>query len=165
VPPVASARGAAVPNERGPGAVALAVETREIDPCPQSFAEVLALFDRHRESVLRSHLYGSVHLVAFEPGRIELRLASAAPRDLPNRVGQMLQQWTGLRWTLVLSNEEGAPTLREQAESRAAAERSAAAAHPLVRAVLDTFPGARIEEVREIAAVPTAPEESEGAES
>jgi hypothetical protein len=43
--------------------------------------------------------------------------------------------------------------------------RNAAAAHPLVRAVLDTFPGARIEEVREIAAVPAAPEESEGAES
>jgi DNA polymerase-3 subunit gamma/tau len=163
--PVAAPRGASVSSERGPGAVALAVEAREVDPCPQSFEDVLALFDRHRESVLRSHLYGSVHLVAFEPGRIELRLAGAAPRDLPNRVGQLLQQWTGLRWTLVLSNEEGATTLREQAESRAAAERNAAAAHPLVRAVLDTFPGARIEEVREIAAVPAAPEESEGAES
>jgi DNA polymerase-3 subunit gamma/tau len=162
--PVAVSR-SAVSTERGPGAVALVAEAREIDPCPQSFEEALALFDRHRESVLRSHLYGSVHLVAFEPGRIELRLGGAAPRDLPNRVGQLLQQWTGLRWTLVLSNESGAPSLREQAESRAAEVRNAAAAHPLVRAVLDTFPGARIEEVREIAAVPAAPEESEGAES
>jgi DNA polymerase III subunit gamma/tau len=163
--PVAVARTASAPGERGSGAVALAADTREIDPCPQSFAEVLALFDRHRESVLRSHLFGSVHLVGFEPGRIELRLGGAAPRDLPNRVGQLLQQWTGLRWTLVLSNESGAPSLREQAESRAAEMRSAAVAHPLVRAVLDTFPGARIEEVRDIAAAPAAPEESEGAES
>ena len=161
---IAASRGA-VSAERGPGAVALAAEPRDIDPCPQSFAEVLALFDRHRESVLRSHLYGSVHLVAFEPGRIELRLGAAAPRDLPNRVSQLLQQWTGLRWTLVLSNEIGAPSLREQAESHATEMRNAAAAHPLVRAVLDTFPGARIEEVREIAAPPGAPEENEGAES
>jgi DNA polymerase-3 subunit gamma/tau len=167
-PPGASvavvARGAVV-GERGPGVVALAAEPPEIDPCPQSFEDVLALFDRHRESVLRSHLFGSVHLVAFEPGRIELRLDGAAPRDLPNRVSQLLQQWTGRRWALVLSNESGAPSLREQAESRAAAMRSAAAVHPLVRAVLDTFPGARIEEVREIAGVAAEPEESEGAES
>lgn len=124
----------------------------------------MALFERHRESVLRTHLFGSVHLVAFEPGRIELRLANAAPRELPNRVGQLLQQWTGLRWTIVLSNEAGAPTLREQAEGRAAEMRNAAAAHPLVRAVLDTFPGARIEEVREIAPMVAAPEEGEGVE-
>ncbi|MBX6366391.1 MAG: DNA polymerase III subunit gamma/tau [Rhodospirillales bacterium] len=164
--PVASAvaRSAPIPSERGPGAVALAVETRELDPCPQSFEEVVALFERHRESLLRTHLFGSVHLVAFEPGRIELRLANAAPRELPNRVGQLLQQWTGLRWTIVLSNEAGAPTLREQAEGRAAEMRNAAAAHPLVRAVLDTFPGARIEEVREIAPMVAAPEEGEGVE-
>jgi len=118
---------------------------------PQSFAEIVALFEHHREAVLRSHLWSHCHLVHFEPGRIELRLAEAAPRDLPNRLGQLLGGWTGQRWVVSVSREQGAPTLRDQAEQRAHHLRSEAAEHPLVRAVLETFPGATIEAVRELA--------------
>ena len=32
----------------------------------------------------------------FEPGRIEFRPAGAAPRDLANRLGQLLGEWTGI---------------------------------------------------------------------
>jgi DNA polymerase-3 subunit gamma/tau len=120
-------------------------------PQPQSFVEVVALFEHHREAVLRSHLWSDCHLVHFEPGRIELRLAEAAPRDLPNRLGQLLGAWTGARWVVSVSREEGAATLREQAEQRARRLRSEAAEHPMVRAVLETFPGAKIEAVRELA--------------
>jgi DNA polymerase-3 subunit gamma/tau len=120
-------------------------------PQPQSFVEVVALFEHHREAVLRSHLWSDCHLVHFEPGRIELRLAEAAPRDLPNRLGQLLGAWTGARWVVSVSREEGAATLREQAEQRARHLRSEAAEHPMVRAVLETFPGAKIEAVRELA--------------
>jgi DNA polymerase-3 subunit gamma/tau len=120
-------------------------------PKPQSFTEVIALFEHHREAVLRSHLWSHCHLVHFEPGRIELRLAEAAPRDLPNRLGQLLGTWTGTRWVVSVSREEGAPSLRDQAEQRARHLRSEAAEHPMVRAVLETFPGAKIEAVRELA--------------
>jgi DNA polymerase III subunit gamma/tau len=122
---------------------------------PQSFAEVVALFEHHREAVLRSHLWSDCHLVHFEPGRIELRLDEAAPRDLPNRLGQLLGTWTGARWVVSVSREAGAPSLREQSEQRARHLRSEAEDHPMVRAVLETFPGARIEAVRELA--PLAP--------
>ena len=57
------------------------------EPMPQSFAEVLALFDERREAVMRSHLVSHLHLVHFEPGRIEFRPAEGAPRDLANRLG------------------------------------------------------------------------------
>jgi len=119
-------------------------------PQPQSFLEIVELFDRHREAVLRSHLYAHVHLVRFEPGRIEFRPAVGAPRDLANRLGQLLGNWTGMRWVVSISGEEGEPTLREQAEARDASLRNEAAQHPLVRAVLETFPGARIDAVREL---------------
>jgi DNA polymerase-3 subunit gamma/tau len=119
-------------------------------PQPQSFLEVVELFDRQREAVLRAHLHAHVHLVHFEPGRIEFRPADGAPRDLANRLGKMLSDWTGMRWVVSVSREEGAPTLRDQAESRALSLRSEAAHDPLVRAVLEAFPGARIEAVREL---------------
>jgi DNA polymerase-3 subunit gamma/tau len=62
-----------------------------------------------------------------------------------------LTQWTGTRWIVSVSGEEGEPSLHEQAEARDTSLRNEAAQHPLVRKVLETFPGARIEAVRELA--------------
>jgi DNA polymerase-3 subunit gamma/tau len=120
-------------------------------PQPQSFRDVIALFDHHREAVLRSHLWSHCHLVHFEPGRIELRLTEAAPRDLPNRLGQLLSGWTQTRWVVSVSSAPGEPTEREKAERHAHDLRSEAEVHPMVRAVLEAFPGATIEAVRELA--------------
>ena len=119
------------------------------DPMPQSFAEVIALFDKRREALLRSHLLSDVHLVHFEPGRIEVRPAAGAPRDLTNRLGQLLSEWTGRRWLIAVSEAEGEPTLREQEEGRQRDLRNEVTSHPLVQAVLETFPGATIAAVRE----------------
>jgi DNA polymerase III subunit gamma/tau len=127
-------------------------------PQPQSFLEVIELFDKHREALLRSHLHGHVHIVHFEPGRIEFRPALGAPRDLANKLGKLLGEWTGTRWVVSISSEEGAPTLREEAEARDLSLRNEAAQHPLVRAVLEAFPGARIEAVRELGAAEPAAE-------
>ena len=137
---------------------------------PQSYLQVIELFEKHSEALLRAHLWAHVHLVRFEQGRIELRPTDAAPRDLPNRLGTLLAQWTGQRWVVSVSSELGEPTLKEQAETRAQSLKSEAAQDPLVRAVLDAFPGARIESVRETAPaqvepVPDADELPEGDEN
>jgi DNA polymerase-3 subunit gamma/tau len=132
------------------------------DPMPQSFAEVIALFDERREALLRSHLWSDVHLVHFEPGRIEVRPGSGAPRDLTNRLGQLLSEWTGSRWLIAVSEATGEPTLREQEEGRQRDLRNEVTSHPLVQAVLETFPGATIAAVRErfAAAIPDGDETS-----
>jgi DNA polymerase-3 subunit gamma/tau len=119
------------------------------DPVPQDFAEILALFDKRREPLIRSHLWSDVHLVNCEPGRLEFRPAANAPRDLANRLGQLLSEWTGMRWLIAVSEAEGEPTLREQEEHRERDLRNEIAIHPLVQAVLETFPGATIAAVRE----------------
>jgi DNA polymerase III subunit gamma/tau len=130
----------------------------EHEPMPQSFAEVVALFDKRREAVIRSHLREHVHLIAFEPGRIEFRPADGAPSNLANRVSQLLGEWTGERWLVACSEPAtGEPTLREQEDRRDHDLRNEVAGHPLVQAVLETFPGATIAAVRERFA-PTAPE-------
>ena len=123
----------------------------EYDPMPQSFGEVIALFDEHREALIRSHLREHAHLIAFEPGRIEFRPTEGAPSNLANRVSQLLSEWTGKRWLVARSEEEGQgePTLREQEERRERELRNEIASHPMVRAVLETFPGATIAAVRE----------------
>jgi DNA polymerase III subunit gamma/tau len=156
-PPQPAGVGAPVTVNRGGQAVsARALPQAEPDAGPhlaappQSFRELLELFDARREAILRAHLYAHVHLVQFEVGRIEFRLAAGAPRDLANRVAQKLTEWTGQRWLVGVANAGGEPTLREQEEARETSRRGEAARHPLVRAVLDAFPGARIEAVREV---------------
>ena len=141
-----------------PGAEAMPAPAR--DPMPQSFAEVLALFEERREAVLRAHLLSHCHLVHFEPGRIELRPADGAPRDLANRLGQLLSEWTGTRWLIAISEAEGEPTLRQQEAAHARELRNEVAGHPLVQAVLEAFPGATIAAVRERFAATAGPDET-----
>jgi DNA polymerase-3 subunit gamma/tau len=59
-----------------------------------------------------------------------------------------LQDWTGMRWMVTLSREAGAPSLVEQAEAKNQAAAVGVRADPLVRRVLDFFPGAEIVAVR-----------------
>lgn len=155
--PTASSPTASSPPASGGGAQAVAAQAAPRmaagpEPVPRSFPEVIALFDRHREAVLRSHLWSHAHLVRFEPGRIELRLAEKAPRNLPNRLGELLGEWTGMRWIVSVSGETGDPTLASQAQIRDLETRNEVSRYPSVRAVLDIFPGATIEAVRERAA-------------
>ena len=135
-----------------------------LDPMPQSFEETLALFEKHGEVITRAQLRSQVHLVKFEPAHIEFRPADGAPRDLSNRLSQRLSEWTGVRWGIVISRAEGAPTLEQQQQARVSQLEGEVAQHPLVRAVLDAFPGARIAAVRErfTAAEPSADDDPGG---
>lgn len=105
----------------------------------QSFAEAVALFAKHREPLKHTQLT-KVRLVRFEPGRIEIRLTEELPRDFAMQVGNCLTQWTGQPWKIILSQEEGSPSMHE-AEARRAQQ---VTEHPLVSSVLEQFPGAKV---------------------
>jgi len=49
---------------------------------------------------------------------------------------------------VTVSGEPGQPTLKQQDDEAASAARRKALDHPAVKAVLDAFPGARLEAVR-----------------
>lgn len=124
---------------------------------PRDFPAVVALFAERREALIASQLRTFVHLVRFEPGHIEFRQQPQAPRDLANRVGQLLGEWTGRRWVVAVSSARGEATLTEQEAAAEAALKDEAARHPTVRAVLDAFPGAKILEVRDLEPLAEAP--------
>ena len=115
---------------------------------PQTFREVVALAAGVKP-MLHAHLVHSAHLVKFAPGRIELRPRSDAPRDMAAQLTELLAEKTGARWTISLSNAEGEATLAEQGRAAEADRRALASSHPLVQAILQTFPGATIEAVRD----------------
>ena len=149
-----------VPSGSGGGALALAaapaatpmavpVAAAVTAPRLSSFRDVAALVSEQRHAQLHAHLVHSVHLVRFAPPVIELRPQSDAPRDLAAKLAAVLQQATGTRWTIAMSAKPGEPTLAEQGNAADTARRGAAAEHELVRAILEAFPGARIEAVHD----------------
>jgi DNA polymerase-3 subunit gamma/tau len=125
------------------------IPTLSVTPRLSNFRDVAALVAERREAMLHGHLVHSVHPVRFAPPVIELRPEPDAPRDLAARVAAILTEATGTRWTIAFSTAPGEPTLAEQGAAADIARRSAAAGHPLVRAILEAFPGARIEAVHD----------------
>ena len=132
-------------------APAPAAESADADAAyiPANFRDLVALATRHRAIKLKTALMQDMHLVHFEPGRIEFRPADTASPKLAAELGEALKNWTGTRWIVSVGNAAGAPTLAEQEAEAAASRRDAALRDPLVQQVLETFPGAEILAVRD----------------
>ncbi|HEY1876363.1 MAG TPA: hypothetical protein VGG66_02800, partial [Rhizomicrobium sp.] len=79
----------------------------------------------------------------------EIRPTARAPRTLAHDLQTRLRAATGERWTVSIASQGGAPTLAEQKLAAKTARFEAVSQQPLVRAVLDRFPGAEIVGVRD----------------
>jgi DNA polymerase-3 subunit gamma/tau len=119
------------------------------------FEDVVAQAAATRDIQLKMALERDVRLVRFEEGSIEFALTPGASAQIAQTLMRRLQEWTGRRWMVAVSREVGAPSLKEQAEAATAASLHGVRADPLVRAVMDQFPGAEIVAVREIESTET----------
>ena len=116
----------------------------------RSFEDVVALAQTRRDIQLKTALERDVRLVRFEQGRIEFALTPQASPQLAANLMKRLAEWTGTRWLVAVSSEGGAPSLRERAELLDKTKRQEVAADPLVRKVLEMFPGSQIVAVRPV---------------
>ncbi len=123
------------------------------------FEDVVALARDKRDIQLVQALERDARLDRFEQGSIAFSLIDGASSGLAQTLAKRLQEWTGERWMVALAPGSTAPTLREAQAAREAERATGAAAHPVVRKVLERFKGSRIVEVRtpETAAAPAAP--------
>jgi DNA polymerase-3 subunit gamma/tau len=119
-----------------------------------SFPELVALAGEKRDLLTKAALETDVRLVRFEDGRLEVALERNAQRSLVNDLSRKLEQWTNRRWTVIVSNATGQATLREQNLLAKNERERTAEADPRVKEVLARFPGARLVEVRRLAAEP-----------
>jgi len=142
-----SAQAIAEPTEQ-PRPEAEADQPRDLRPEPTSLSEVVALAHQRRDLKLINALEEQVRLVRFGAGHIELRLLEGAPPGLANELGAKLSEWTGARWIVAVSDEEGEETLRAIADRNKARELEEISGHPSVKAVFEHFPDAEITDIR-----------------
>lgn len=118
-------------------------------PSPQSYAQLVALAGEKRDILLKHALESDLKPVSFETGRIEVALTPTANPSIVSLLSAKLKDWTGRPWMITVSTREIAtPTLREAREAEERSERNAALEDPLVRAVMETFPGARLVNIK-----------------
>lgn len=118
-------------------------------PQPTSFLDVVELFGEMREPLLQAQIKNYVHLVKFDQGKIELRLAENANPALPGRMTKLLSDWTEKRWMVSVSDDVGQPTLAEQGKAIHDADLEQIKQHPVVAEILNCFDGAEIIDIRE----------------
>jgi len=172
------------PQGSGGGASALRLETSQPaqavaapQPAPpsamasvHSYNELIALAAAKRDILLKMQLESMLRPVSFSEGHIEVALSDGADPGIISTLSARLQTWTGQRWLVTVSAKppEGF-TVREEKERREQAAHAAAHEDPLVQAILETFPGARIVNVKvpnealtaEEAIAPPDPEEDD----
>jgi DNA polymerase-3 subunit gamma/tau len=131
-------------------------------PTLRTLEDIAALADP--KSQLKVWIEHNIRLRKIEPGRLEFCPTGVVPPTLAADLAQKLKEWTGARWVVTLAREGGQPTLAEQKRATKAARHERVLQEPLVRAVLDRFPGAEIVAVRDVVpeevAAPT-PEDGE----
>ncbi|MBO6717848.1 MAG: DNA polymerase III subunit gamma/tau [Rhizobiaceae bacterium] len=121
-----------------------------------SLQDIAALADANRDLQFKVLLKRHVRPVRIQNGKIEVSLTEDAPRSLLNDISARLKDWTGRNWIVSLSRETGGQTLSEAEEMRRENAISDARADPAVAAILASFPGAKVIDVR----IPDAADEA-----
>jgi DNA polymerase-3 subunit gamma/tau len=137
-------------------AAASNMETAPTGPTLRTLEDIVALAEPR--SQLRTQLEHNVRLIRLEPGTVEFSLVGNVPSSFAGDLSQKLKQWTGARWIVTVAREGGAPTLADAKRQKHAAQLESVLQEPMVRAVLDRFPGAEVVAVRDIAAGQPPPE-------
>lgn len=110
----------------------------------QDFLQLVDLFKNNGEVLLYNWLVGNVRLVKFESGRLEISVCESLPSDFVGRVSDCLKKWTGQRWVVSISKQQGQPTIQEDKQAQELKLKEDLKRDPEISKVLEMFPGAVI---------------------
>jgi DNA polymerase-3 subunit gamma/tau len=112
------------------------------------FEQIVGLAGKNRDIALKIALEQNVRPVSVRHGFLEIAFQGNPDQALIAKLNRRLQDWTGLRWVIEVSREEGEDTLSQRKEQAVQKARDDADSHPTVEAVRKHFPGVKIVDVR-----------------
>ena len=130
------------------GNTALALDAETLASQYPTFESVLEIIRKFRDMKLLIDVENSIRLSSYMPGRIEFTPTKDAPKDLAQRLGQLLQSWTGFRWAVTVVSHCSAKTIQEHRNAEEAQLELDAKLHPFVKTVFEKFPKASITEIK-----------------
>ncbi|BCW90968.1 hypothetical protein sos41_41450 [Alphaproteobacteria bacterium SO-S41] len=139
----ADGRGAPARNEARPQP-----EAQPTAASIPSFEALLKRLEEEDDLILKAKVEKSVRLVSFADGRIAAAFAPGAnTKEIVSGLQDRLKTWTGKTWFFDLRESGGVPSVSEARETARETTLNTISQHPLVKAALETFPGAKIIDV------------------
>ncbi|WP_196503662.1 DNA polymerase III subunit gamma/tau [Aestuariivirga litoralis] len=117
---------------------------------PSDFADIVALAAEKRDIKFKHDLERYVRPISVADGRIELAMEPGADATLSNELSRKLEQWTGKRWIVAVSKAGGEATIAQQKRDAKDTKFKWAHEQPDVQAILKAFPGAKVEDVKDL---------------
>jgi DNA polymerase III subunit gamma/tau len=108
---------------------------------PANFAAMIALVETQGKHILAQRLRDEVGEISYAPPEMVIR--PERPFDT-RELAQVLKDATGVVWTVASDDAPAKPSLRNQEIASEIAARDAILAEPIVKAVIENFPGAEL---------------------
>jgi DNA polymerase-3 subunit gamma/tau len=112
---------------------------------PRSYLELVALAGEKRDIALKIALETQMRPVSFREKSIEVALVEGANPAVIQTLSAKLREWTGQIWGISVSTAPATgPTIRDVKEQVRAKVDAEAVEDPLVKAILERFPGSKV---------------------
>ena len=79
-----------------------------------SFEDLITISGKEKDAELKYDLERNVKLIRFENGKIDINFNEKLNRNFIKKLSQSLFKWTGKRWIITLSKEDGGKTFFEE---------------------------------------------------
>jgi DNA polymerase III subunit gamma/tau len=106
--------------------------------------DIVNLCEENKEMILANHLKMGVRLVELKDNEIIISEKSNFPREMQQKLVQILNAKTEKKWRISLINQSGESTINEQIEQQKISELNQLKQHELVKIVLEQFDGAEL---------------------
>ncbi len=115
----------------------------------QSFQDLLDLTNKHKEIELKFDLERNVRLVKFEQGKIDISFNENLSKDFIKNISNKLNEWTGERWIISLSKDEGETTVYEKTNQQKIELLEQMKQSEIYKKIMATFPDIELIDVKD----------------
>ena len=115
----------------------------------KTFHDLVRTANEEKEVELKYDLERNVRVVSFVPGKINITFNEKLNKNFIKTLTEKLLKWTGERWIISLSKEEGEKAVYEKTLSDKKNKLEEAKNSEIVKSVLSAFPDARLIDVTE----------------
>ena len=115
----------------------------------KTFEDLIKAVTRGKEVELKYDLERNVKLVSFTPGKMNITFNEKLNKNFIKTLTEKLLKWTGERWIISLSKEQGKETIYEKNFTNKKAKLAQEMNSEVVKDFLATFPDAKLIDVSE----------------
>ena len=115
----------------------------------KTFEDLIQVASKEKEVELKYDLERNVKLVSFTPGKMNITFNEKLTKNFIKILTDKLLKWTGERWIISLSKEQGKETIYEKNLTKKKEKLAQETNSEVVKDFLDAFPDAKLIDVTE----------------